>query len=46
MLDLYAKPYSTDRPVVCFDELPFQLLADTRAPQTVAPGRSARVDYE
>lgn len=46
VLDLYAKPYSMDRPVVCFDELPFQLLADTRAPQSVAPGRSARVDYE
>jgi transposase len=46
VLDLYAEPYSTDRPVVCFDELPFQLLADTRAPQPVAPGRSARVDYE
>lgn len=46
VLDLYAEPYSTDRPVVCFDELPFQRLADTRAPQPVAPGRSARVDYE
>lgn len=46
VLDLSAEPYSTDRPVVCFDELPFQRLADTRAPQPVAPGRSARVDYE
>lgn len=46
VLDLYAEPYCIDRPVVCFDELPFQLLADKRAPQPVAPGRAARVDYE
>ena len=46
VLDLYAEPYTTDRPVVCFDELPFQLLADKRAPFPAAPGRAARVDYE
>jgi hypothetical protein len=46
VLDLYAEPYSADRPLVCFDELPFQLLADKRAPQPAAPGRPARVDYE
>jgi transposase len=46
VLDLYAEPYAADRPVVCFDELPFQLLADTRMPQPVAPSRPARVDYE
>jgi hypothetical protein len=46
VLDLYAKPYRADRPVVCFDELSVQLLADTRAPQPMAPGRAARLDYE
>jgi len=46
VLDLYAEPYKANRPVVCFDELPFQLLADKRAPQPAAPGRPARVDYE
>jgi transposase len=46
VLDLYAEPYTTDRPVVCFDELPFQLLADKRASVPAAPGRAARVDYE
>jgi transposase len=46
VLDLYAEPYAADRPVVCFDELPFQLLADKRAPRPAAPGRAARVDYE
>ena len=41
VLDLYAEPYAADRPVVCFDERPFQLLAETRSPLPVA-----RVDYE
>ena len=31
VLDLYAEPYNADRPVVYFDELPFQLLAENRA---------------
>ena len=46
VLDLYAEPYGADRPVVCFDELPFQRLAETRAPQPAASRRPARVDYE
>ncbi len=46
VLDLYAEPYAADRPVVCFDERPFPLLAETRSPQPVARGRPARVDYE
>jgi hypothetical protein len=46
VLDLYAEPYDSDRPVVGFDERPLQLLAETRTPQPVAPGRVRRVDYE
>jgi hypothetical protein len=46
VLDLYAEPYDPDRPVVGFDERPLQLLAETRTPQPVAPGRVRRVDYE
>jgi transposase len=46
VLDLYAEPYAADRPVVCFDERLFQLLAETRPPQPVARGRPARIDYE
>ena len=46
VLDLYAEPYDPDRPVVGFDERPLQLLAETRTPQPVAPGRARRVDYE
>ncbi len=46
VLDLYAEPYDAQRPVVCFDELPYQLLQDVVAPQACTPGRPAREDYE
>jgi transposase len=46
VLDLYAEPYDTQRPVVCFDELPYQLVRDVVTPQVVAPGRPTREDYE
>jgi hypothetical protein len=46
VLDLYAQPYDAQRPVVCFDELPYQLVQDVVVPQPVAPGRPAREDYE
>jgi hypothetical protein len=46
VLDLYAEPYDPARPVVCFDELPVQLVADRRAPLPAGPGRAARYDYE
>ena len=46
VLDLYAEPYDPQRPVVCFDETSTQLLAETRAPLAVKPGRPKREDYE
>lgn len=46
VLDLYAQPYDPDHPVVCFDERPCQLLAETRPPEPVRPGQPARYDYE
>jgi len=46
VLDLYAEPYARARPVVCFDELPVQLVAEVRGPIAAAPGRVAREDYE
>jgi hypothetical protein len=46
VLDLYAEPYDPRRPVVCFDELPVQLVAERRAPLPPRPGRPARYDYE
>ena len=46
VLDLYEETYDAKRPVVCFDETPVQLVAETRKPQPVAPGRPRRYDYE
>ena len=46
VLDLYARPYDPERPVVCFDEQPRQLIAEVRVPLPAAPGRPERVDHE
>ena len=46
VLELYEEPYDPTRPVVCFDEMPVQLVGETRVPQPPAPGRAARYDYE
>jgi hypothetical protein len=46
VLDLYHEPYDPLRPVVCFDEVPYQLIGETRTPVAAAPGRRRRVDYE
>ena len=45
VLDRYAEPYDPARPVVCFDELPVQLVAERRSPLPVRPGTPARYDY-
>lgn len=46
VLDLYQEPYDPLRPVVCFDEVPYQLIGETRTPLSPAPGRRERFDYE
>jgi len=46
VLDVYAEPYKPWQPVVCFDERPCQLVADTLEPLPRQPGRAKRVDYE
>ena len=46
VLELYAEPYDRSQPVVCFDEMPVQLIAETRVPRPAAPGRRERYDYE
>ena len=46
VLDLYAEPLDPARPVVCFDETSKQLVAETRTPLPMAPGKPKRVDYE
>lgn len=46
ILDLYAEPYDPRYPTVCFDEVPYQLISETRQPWPVQPGQPARYDYE
>jgi hypothetical protein len=46
VLDVYKRPYDPLRPVVCMDESPKQLIAETRVPIPGSPGRVARHDYE
>jgi hypothetical protein len=45
-LHLYALPYNESRPVVCYDEMPVQLLGEVVAPLPAAKGKPARFDYE
>lgn len=46
VLDLYEEPYDPKCPVVCFDEMPYQMVAETRTPVLAKPGRVVRYDYE
>jgi transposase len=46
ILDLYARPYDPARPVVCFDECPYQLVEEVRQPLPARPGQPLRYDYE
>ena len=46
VLSVYTRPHDPDRPVVCLDETSKQLIAETRVPVAMKPGRAARVDYE
>ena len=46
VLDLYAEAPDPQRPVVCFDESPTQLIGEVRRPIPAAPGRPERHDYE
>jgi hypothetical protein len=46
VLAVYARPYDPDRPVVCMDEKPYQLLAHARDPIPATPGRDRREDSE
>lgn len=46
VLDLYAEPHDPQRPVVCLDESPTQLIGEAREPIAVAPGQPAKQDYE
>ena len=46
VLDLYAETPDPDRPVVCFDESPVQLIGEVRQPIPAEPRRLERYDCE
>lgn len=45
VLDVYAQPYDADYPVVCFDERPCFLIADTITPLPTECGKIAKQHY-
>src|SRR3954451_11142214 len=46
VLDLYAEAADPERPVVCFDESPTQLIGEVREPIPAEPGQIERYDCE
>jgi len=45
-LDVYKRPYNPLYPVVCMDESPRQLIAETRISIPASPGKLSKYDYE
>jgi len=45
-LDVYKRPLDSRYPVVCMDESPKQLIAETKVPIPASPGQLAKHDYE
>ena len=43
---MYKWSYDPDRPMVCFDERPKQLIGEMRKPVAATAGKKARYDYE
>ena len=46
VLSLYQEPFDPERPVVCFDEHPTQLVEPVKPTQSAEPGRVEREDYQ
>ena len=46
VLDVYKRPFDPRYPVICMDESPKQLIAETRVPIPTSPGQMAKYDYE
>lgn len=45
VLDIYEQGYDPQRPVICFDERPAQLIDDVVRPIAMKPGQVQRYDY-
>lgn len=46
VLDVYERPHDPERPVVCMDEKPYQLLGEARESWAMRPGDNRKVDSE
>lgn len=46
VLEVYKRPYDPQRPVVCMDEKPKQLVKETRRPIPCRKGRPKQCDFE
>ena len=46
VLAVYSRPFDCEKPVVCMDEKPYQLLDDARTPIPMKPGSPEKVDNE
>lgn len=46
VLEVYTRPYDSQRPLVCMDEKAVQLIGETRVPLRVKAGHEARYDFE
>ena len=46
VLSVYARPYDKNRPVICMDEKPFQLLTHVCEPLPIQHGKPGREDFE
>jgi hypothetical protein len=46
VLEVYKRPYDENRPVICMDESPKQLIGETKTPIAAKPGSEEKYDYE
>jgi len=46
VLEVYARPYNENKPVICMDEKPYQLLSNVREPISMKEGSLQKVDNE
>ena len=46
VLEVYQRPFSAEKPLVCMDEKPYQLLDDVRESLPVTAEHCRREDYE
>jgi len=46
ILDLYEEPYDPEKPVICMDERPCQLIGDIVVPIPMKPGKPKKEDNE